>query len=49
LQDLKKDLQTDLIPKLQDSAEKELGRVTKEGWDWMKGQIAVRINSMLKT
>jgi endonuclease YncB( thermonuclease family) len=48
LQGLKQDIQTDLLPKLQDSAEKELGRVTKEGWDWMKGQIAVRINSILK-
>jgi len=49
LQGLKEDLQTDLLPKLQDSAEKELDRVAKEGWDWLKGQIAVRINSMLKT
>jgi len=47
-QDLKQDLQTDLLPKLKDSAEKELDRVAKDGWDWMKGQIAVRINSMLE-
>jgi endonuclease YncB( thermonuclease family) len=49
LQGLKEDLQTDLLPKLQDSAEKELDRVAKEGWDWLKGQIEIRINSMLKT
>ena len=47
LQGLKQDLETDILPKLQDSAEKELDRVAKEGWDWLKGQIAVRVNSML--
>ncbi|NTV27433.1 MAG: hypothetical protein HGA93_01960 [Methanothrix sp.] len=48
LQDLKQNLETDILPKLQDSAEKELDRVAKEGWDWLKGQIAVRVNSMLR-
>ena len=47
LQGLKQNLETDILPKLQDSAEKELDRVAKEGWDWLKGQIAVRVNSML--
>jgi micrococcal nuclease len=48
LQDLKQNLETDILPKLQDSAEKELDRVAKESWDWLKGQIAVRVNSMLR-
>jgi endonuclease YncB( thermonuclease family) len=48
LQYLKQDIQTDVLPKLKDSAEKELDRATKDSWDWLKGQIAVRVNSMLK-
>jgi len=47
LQSLKQDIETDILPKFQDSAEKELDRVAKEGWDWLKGQIAVRVNSIL--
>ena len=32
-------LQKDLLPKLQESAKKELGKAAKEGLDWLKGQI----------
>ena len=45
LQDLRKDWQQnlteDLLPRLQESAEKELDRAAKEGWEWLKGQIKV--------
>jgi endonuclease YncB( thermonuclease family) len=40
-QDLQKNLTEDLLPRLQDSAGKELDRAAKEGWDWLKAQIAV--------
>ncbi|VVB70077.1 Uncharacterised protein [uncultured archaeon] len=41
-------LQKDLLPSLQDSAGKELDRAAKEGWDWLKGQIAAQFTLMLK-
>jgi len=40
-QNLQKNLQEDLLPRLQESAGKELDRAAKEGWDWLKGQIGV--------
>jgi endonuclease YncB( thermonuclease family) len=40
-QDLKQNLTEDLLPRLQDSAEKELDRAARVGWDWLKGQIGV--------
>lgn len=40
--DLKGDLEKNILPKLQEYAEKELDRAAKEGWDWLKGQIANR-------
>lgn len=40
-QDLQKNLTEDLLPRLQKSAEKELGRAAKESWDWLKGQIGI--------
>jgi endonuclease YncB( thermonuclease family) len=42
-QDLKQNLQEDLLPRLEESAGKELDRAAKEGWDWLKGQIAVLV------
>jgi len=40
-QDLKQNLQEDLLPKLQESAGKELDKAAKEGWNWLKGQIGI--------
>jgi len=40
-QNLQKNLTEDLLPRLQESAGKELDKATKEGWDWLKGQIGV--------
>jgi endonuclease YncB( thermonuclease family) len=40
-QELQKNFTEDLLPRLQESAGKELDRAAKEGWDWLKGQIAV--------
>ena len=40
-QDLKQNLQEDLLPRLQESAGKELDKAAKEGWDWLKGQIGI--------
>ena len=40
-QDLQQNLTDDLLPKLQESAGKELDRAAKVGWDWLKGQIGV--------
>ncbi|MCX6674754.1 MAG: thermonuclease family protein [Methanothrix sp.] len=40
-QELQKNLTEDLLPRLQESARKELDRAAKEGWDWLKGQIGV--------
>jgi hypothetical protein len=34
-------LQQDLLPRLQESAGKELDKTAKEGWNWLKEQIAV--------
>jgi hypothetical protein len=39
--DLKNDLQKNVLPKLQEYAEKELERAANEGWNWLKGQIKV--------
>ena len=39
--DLKDDLQKNILPRLQEYAEKELDRAAKEGWNWLKGQIKV--------
>jgi endonuclease YncB( thermonuclease family) len=38
-QDLLQNLQNGLLPRLQESAGKELDKTAKEGWDWLKGQI----------
>jgi hypothetical protein len=35
-QDLKQNLQEDLLPKPQESAGKDLDKAAKEGWDWLK-------------
>jgi endonuclease YncB( thermonuclease family) len=40
-QELQKNLTEDLLPRLQESAGKELDRAAKEGWDWLKGQMGV--------
>jgi endonuclease YncB( thermonuclease family) len=40
-QELKKNLTEDLLPRLQESAGKEMDKAVKEGWDWLKGQIGV--------
>ena len=40
-QELQKNLTQDLLPRLQESAGKELDKAAKEGWDWLKGQIRV--------
>jgi len=40
-QELQQNLTEDLLPRLQESAGKELGRAAKVGWDWLKGQIGV--------
>jgi len=40
-QDWQQNLTEDLLPRLQESAEKELDRAAKEGWEWLKGQIRV--------
>ena len=39
--DLKNDLEKNLLPRLQEYAEKELDQAAREGWDWLKGQIKV--------
>lgn len=39
--DLKKNLTEDLLPRLQESAGKELDKAAKESWDWLKGQIGI--------
>jgi micrococcal nuclease len=41
--DLKKNLTEDLLPRLQESAGKELNKAAAESWEWLKGQIGVRI------
>ncbi|MGB5099424.1 MAG: thermonuclease family protein [Methanothrix sp.] len=40
-EDLKQNLTQDLLPRLQESAENELDKAAKSGWDWLKGQIRV--------
>jgi len=40
---LKQNLAHDLLPRQQESAEKELDRAAKVGWNWLKGQIAVLV------
>jgi hypothetical protein len=40
-QDLQQNLQEDLLPRLQESAGKELEKAAKEGWNWLKGQIGI--------
>ena len=40
-QELQKNLTQDLLPRLQESAGKEMDKAAKEGWDWLKGQIGV--------
>ncbi len=42
-QDLQKNLTDDLLPRLQESAGKEIDRAAKEGWDWLKGQIGLSL------
>ncbi|MCK9440380.1 MAG: thermonuclease family protein [Methanothrix sp.] len=42
---LKQNLTQDLLPRLQESAENELDRAAKEGWDWLKGQMGIRVLS----
>ncbi|MCK9440377.1 MAG: hypothetical protein M0Q13_03035 [Methanothrix sp.] len=42
-QDLMQNLAHDLLPRQKGSAEKEHDRAAKEGWDWLKGQIAVLV------
>lgn len=39
--DLKKNFTEDLLPRLQESAGKELEKAAAESWDWLKGQIGV--------
>jgi endonuclease YncB( thermonuclease family) len=41
--DLKKNLTEDLLSRLSESAGKELEKAAAESWDWLKGQIGVRI------
>ena len=40
-QDLKQNLQEDLLPRLQESAENELDRAARVGWEWLKGQLGI--------
>jgi endonuclease YncB( thermonuclease family) len=40
-QELQKNLTEDLLPRLEESAGKELDRAARESWDWLKGQIKV--------
>jgi len=40
-QDLKQNLQEDLLPRLQESAENELDKAAKVGWEWLKGQLGI--------
>lgn len=40
-QELQKNLTQDLLPRLQESAGKEMDKAAREGWDWLKGQIGV--------
>jgi len=42
-QDLQKNLTDDLLPRLQESAGKEIDRAAKEGWDWLKGKIGLSL------
>ena len=39
--DPKNDLEKNLLPRLQEYAEKELDKAARDGWDWLKGQIKV--------
>jgi micrococcal nuclease len=41
--DLKKNFTEDLLPRLQESAGKELNKAAVESWDWLKGQIGAGI------
>jgi endonuclease YncB( thermonuclease family) len=41
LQGLPQKMQSDLLPRIQDSAEKELDLVANDAWNWLKGQIIV--------
>jgi len=41
--DLKKNFTEDLLPRLQESAGKELNKAAAESWDWLKGQIGAGI------
>jgi len=45
---LKETLEKELLPRLQDSAEKELDRMQKEGWSWLKGQIGLNSTASTK-
>ena len=40
---LKKNFTEDLLPRLQESAGKELNKAAVESWDWLKGQIGAGI------
>jgi endonuclease YncB( thermonuclease family) len=40
-QDLQQNLQKDLLPRIQESAGKELDKAAKEGWEWLKGKIGI--------
>jgi micrococcal nuclease len=41
--DLKKNFTEDLLPRLQESAGKELNKAAAESWEWLKGQIGAGI------
>lgn len=41
--DLKKNFTEDLLPRLQESAGKELNKAAEESWEWLKGQIGAGI------
>jgi endonuclease YncB( thermonuclease family) len=41
--DLKKNLTEDLLPRLSESAGRELEKAAAESWDWLKGQIGAGI------
>lgn len=41
--DLKKNFTEDLLPRLQESAGKELNKAATESWEWLKGQIGAGI------
>jgi endonuclease YncB( thermonuclease family) len=42
--DFKKNFTEDLLPRLQESAGKELNKAARESWDWLKGQIGAGIS-----